>query len=95
MHKRVNIQGKKREKSSVLSLFLKVDREGAEVTQGARVADCSKSVQRLISLWNVINIPLPTQLKTAMPVIPSITIVIDSQHLHRLFRYNTSPATHR
>jgi len=35
MRTRVNRQGKKRrEKSSVLSLFLKVDREGAEVTLG-------------------------------------------------------------
>jgi len=34
----VNSQGKEwREKSSVLSLFLKVDREGAEVTLGARL----------------------------------------------------------
>jgi len=38
MHTRVISEGKKRrEKGSVLSLFLKVDREGAEVTLGGRL----------------------------------------------------------
>jgi len=38
MHIHVNNQGKKwREKSLLLSLFLKVDREGAEVTLGGRL----------------------------------------------------------
>jgi len=38
MHAHVNSQGKKQgEKSSVLSLFLKVDREGTEVTLGGRL----------------------------------------------------------
>jgi len=38
MHTHVNSQGKKLgEKSSVLSLFLKVDKEGAEVTLDGRL----------------------------------------------------------
>jgi len=48
MHTHLNSQGKKRrEKTSVLSLFLKVDRKGAEVTLGGRLGKFGHQLSRV------------------------------------------------
>jgi len=52
----VNNQGKqRREKSSVLSLFLKVDRQGAEVTLGYRLFHSKRVQQQLGKLGHQLS----------------------------------------